>query len=129
MKKLLLILTLLFSVMFSSLSYAEWTKVAKGAEGDEFYVDFERIRKHGGYIYYWHLSDYLKPNPWGSLSGKIYNQGDCRLFRLKYLSSSFHKGPMGTGEFNGSNNEPDKEWTYPAPNSSFEIILKSVCNH
>ena len=128
MKKLFLILTLLFSVMLSSLSYAEWTKAAVSVDGDEFYVDFERIRKHGGYVYYWHLSNYTKPNSMGSLSGKIYNQGDCGIFRVKYLSSSFYKGPMGTGELNGSNNEPDKEWTYPTPNSSVERILKSVCS-
>ena len=128
MKKLLLILTLLFSVMFSSLAYAEWTKTAVTVEGVEFYVDFERIREHDGYVYYWRLSNYLKPNSWGSLSAKIYIQGDCRLFRLKYLSSSFYKGPMGTGELNGSSNEPDKEWTYPTPNSSFESILKKICS-
>ena len=88
---------------------------------------FERIRKHDGHVYWWQLFDYLKPTPQGHLSGKTYNQGDCKLFRHKYLSFSFHKEPMGvgTGEML---NEPDKEWTYPPPNSSGETVLKQVCN-
>ena len=55
MKNLLLILTLLFSsVFFSSPSYAEWTKVSSSGGGaDTYYADFERIRKHDGFVYYW----------------------------------------------------------------------------
>ena len=86
MKKLLLIFTLLFStLMFSTPSYAEWTKVGANVSGDTFYVDFERIRKHGGYAYYWSLGDYLKPTKNERLSDKSYRQGDCKLFRERIL--------------------------------------------
>ena len=97
MKNLLLIFTLLFSsVFFSSPSYAGWTKVSEGgSSGHTFYMDFERIRKHDGFVYYWILGDYLKPTKYGDLSGKVYRQGDCKLFRYKYLNSSFHQKPMG----------------------------------
>jgi hypothetical protein len=63
MKKLLLIFTLLFStLMFSTPSYGEWTKVTSSGNGaNTTYVDFERIRKHGGYVYWWDLLDRLKP--------------------------------------------------------------------
>ena len=81
MKKLTLIFALTFSVMFSSSSYAGWTKVGENASGDTYYVDFERIRKHDGYVYFWQLSDYLKPTEYGILSAKVYKQGDCRSFR------------------------------------------------
>ena len=128
MKKLLLIFTLLFStLLFSTPSYAEWTKVASIKNGaDTFYVDFERIRKHGGYIYFWELTDYLKPEH-GVLSAKVYREGDCKLFRLKSLSYSFHEEPMGggTGQFD---NRPDKDWSYPIPASSGETALKKVCS-
>jgi len=126
MKKLILIL-LFSTVMFSSSSYAEWTKMSENEFGDTFYVDFERIKKHDGYVYWWRLSDYLKPTSYGHLSGKVYNQGDCKLFRFKNLSYSFHKEPMGGGT-GDTNNVPDKEWTYPPPNTSGETILKQVCN-
>ena len=128
MKKLLLIFTLLFStLMFSTPSYGEWTKTSVNMDGNTFYVDFERIRKHGGYVYYWELLDYLKPTKHGDLSDIIYKQGDCKLFRFKYLSFSFHKEPMGggTGDVQGP---VKKDWSYPPPNSSQEEILKRVCS-
>ena len=130
MNKLLLIFTLLFStLMFSTPSYGEWTKVGKNVSGDVFYVDFERIRKHGGYVYWWELSDYLKPTSGGDLSDKMYNQGDCKLFRFKTLSYVFHKELMGGGT--GRVVEPGakhKGWQYPIPGSSGENILKRVCS-
>ena len=96
--------------------------------GNTFYVDFESIKKHDGYVYYWHLADYLKPGEYGTLSSKTYTQGDCKKFRYKNLSTSYHKEPMGggTGEIS---NALDKEWTYPPPDTVIETILKSVCQY
>ena len=109
MKKLLLIFTLLFSIlMFSTPSYGEWTKVSENVNGTTFYVDFERIKKHGGYVYFWNLLDYLKPDEHGILSAKVYRQCDCKLFRYKVLSVSFHKEPMGVGA-GRIDNIPDKD--------------------
>ena len=131
MKKLALLATLIFSVMFPSASYAEWTKVVEGIEsgnrGINYYVDFERIRKVDGYVYFWTLSDYLKPTEFGNLSAKVYKQGDCKIFRFKNLSFSFHKEPMGrgTGEIS---NPKNPEWIYPSPNSVGGLRLKIVCS-
>ena len=95
--------------------------------GNTWYVDFETIRKHDGYVYWWELGDYLKPNKYGIFSAKVYNQGDCKLFRVKRLSFSFHKEPMGRGT--GDVQESVKKgWIYPSPNSSSETILKTVCS-
>jgi hypothetical protein len=127
MKSLLLITTLVFStLMFSSPSYAEWEKVTESVDGNTFYVDFGRIRKHDGFVYYWRLRDYLKPNKWGDLSSKVYEQVDCKLLRFKDLSYSSHKEPMGGGT--GDPYTPPDKWNYPPPNSSIEVILKSVCS-
>ncbi len=128
MNKLLLIFTLLFTVLLSDPSYAEWTKLGKVRDGHFYYVDFERIRKHDGYVYYWELLDRLKPTNSGVLSSKGYLQGDCNLFRHKYLSFVHHKQPMGR-DVGESNSPKNPEWKYPPPNSSAENILKSVCNH
>ena len=120
----------MLSLMFASPSYSEWTKVSNNVDGTNFYVDFERIRKHDGYVYFWLLTDYLKPSPYGDFSSKTYLQGDCKLFRKKTLSYSFHKEPMGRGA--GRVEEPIKSlqvWQYPQPKSSMETIVKSVCNH
>jgi hypothetical protein len=101
MRKITLILTTLifFSVMFSSTSFAGWTKVDENVEGNTFYVDFERIRKHDGYVYYWELIDLLKPTEYGDLSGKGYVQGDCKKFRYKHLSISIHKSTIAYGPY------------------------------
>ena len=114
--------------MFSSPSYSEWTQVTEGVtSGSVFYTDFERIRKHGGYVYWWGLTDLLKPNEHGDLSAKRYKQGDCKLFRYKSLSGSFRKEPMGGGT--GDSYSPkNPEWEYPAPDAVDEGLLKSVCS-
>ena len=121
------LLTVLVLSLLSTPVFAEWTKVEENVDGYTFYVDFERIRKHGGYVYFWELLDYLKPSESGVLSHKTYAQGDCKLFRYKDLSHSFHNEPMGLGT-GVTVNKPDKEWSYPPPNSSGEITLKLVCS-
>ena len=129
MKKLLLIFTLLFStLMFSTPSYGEWMGVSTNVSGTTFYVDFERIRKHDGYVYFWIMSNLLRPDESGTLSGKGYYQGDCKLFRFKGLSYSFHKEPMGKGT-GDSSNPKNPELEYPPPNSVSETVLKSVCKY
>ena len=128
MKTLPTILTVFFTVMFSSPSYAEWTKVSENS-GGTYYVDFERIRKVDGSLYYWGLADALKPINGMYLSIKTYNQGDCKLFRFKILSASLHKEPMGGGD--GEKITPkgeDARWQYPPPNSSTEETLKTNCS-
>jgi len=61
MKNLFLVFTLLFStVMFSPPSYAKWTEMDENDRGNIFYVDYERIKKHGGLVYFLGLTDYLK---------------------------------------------------------------------
>ena len=130
MKTVLTIFTLLFTVMIPSISFAEWTRVTDNDEGDVYYVDFERIREHNGYVYFWRLRDHLKPNYWGELSASIYYQGDCQRFRTSLLSGVFYKEPMGGGV--GETKKPtedDKDWYYPTPDSENETILKEVCKH
>ena len=102
--------------------------VGTNVSGDIFYVDFERIRKHDGFVYWWELGDYLKPQM-GYLSAKSYNQGDCKLFRFKNLSTTYHAQSMGrgTGEVIKPKGE-NANWKYSSPNSVGETILKLVCS-
>jgi len=58
MKKLTLILTLLFStVMFSSTSFVDWTKVNEDVKRNTYNVDYERIKKVDENVYSWDLTD------------------------------------------------------------------------
>jgi hypothetical protein len=126
MKTLLTIFTLVFTLMFSSTSFAKWTEAVIGVEGDIYYVDIETIRKHDGYVYFWSLMDYLRPSPQGQLSVKKYHQVDCEIIRMKVLSYVFHQQPMGrdAGETSSPKNP---EWKYPPPGSVEEVLLQQVC--
>ena len=101
-----MIFIFLFFVIFSFESFAKWTKIGRSVSGSTFYVDFETIRKHGEYVYWWELQNYIKPNKFGDFSSKGYHQGDCALLRVKYLSMQFFKQQMGQGTFDVLNPKP-----------------------
>ena len=126
MKKPLLIFTLLFSVIFSTTSFAEWTFITS-SKGIDLYLDTERIKHKNGYIYYWDLYDYKKPRK-GVQSSAAYNQLDCDLKRSKYLKDIYYAGPMQTGKIIGSSNEPDNNWDYPTPGSVNDIAISFICS-
>ena len=126
--KRMILTALVGVVIFSSTSFAEWKKVSKNIDGDTWYVDFERIRKVDGYVYWWELEDHLKPDKDGDYSYKHYRQGDCKLFRRKNLSSIYYKEPMGRGTYT-PHKLKNPEWNYPPPNSVNESILKKVCKY
>ncbi len=127
MKKLTLLLTLIFSMMFSSTAFAEWTKVSTDVDENDYYVDFDRIRKNDGFIYYWSLTNYLEPTSFGDLSTSRYSIGDCKSFRLQILSFISYKQAMGKG-IGRDPYTPTSEWDYPIPGTSTEKVLNSVCD-
>ena len=70
-----MIFLLLFSVMYSFKSFAEWKKVKTGNNGfNDFYVDFSNIKKHQGYVYFWELIDNYSTNKY-KLSSSIQVSG------------------------------------------------------
>ena len=127
MKTLTVLLALTLSVMFSSTSFAGWTKVTIGEDDSTYYADLGRLRSQGNYVYYWTLHDYFKPTKFDDLSAKIYGQVDCKLLRSKTLTWSTYTRPMGRGDHSTFINKPNKNWTYPHPNSAGEKILNRVC--
>ena len=124
MKKILI---LLFSILISFNSYGEWTKTYSSVIGTTFYIDKDTIKKHGGYVYWWDLSDYLIPTKSGHLSIKMYKQGDCGVNRYKILSFIFYRQPMGEGE-NVTDALSKPEWVYPPPGSIASDLLNYACN-
>ena len=128
MKNLLLLSTLTLSLMFSAASSAEWTEVFESAEGDKHYVDFERIRKVNGPVYYWRIQDFLEPGPEGEMSIKVYSKAGCETMRVMPLSLSAYKLPIAVGTATGTWT-PDPKWAYAAPDSVAEAELLAVCAH
>ena len=94
-------------------------------QGVSFYLDFERMREHNGFVYFWMLVDYPEPLSGRYLSSQVIHQGDCNLMRLKILSVSHHPGPMaeGVGTVSGQN----FDWVYATPGSTNEEALKWAC--
>ncbi len=123
--------TMLKSVCdFASHAYSEWTKVGERTSGAEVFVDFKRISKKNGFVYFWVLVNHPKP-VWAEkyMSVKSYNHGDCGSFKFMTMSYTRYTGQMGNGDvvegIGGSISSP--EWGYPRPDSSGEIVLKLVC--
>ena len=130
MKRLLITLTILFSVLLSFSSSAEWKYIYKNLAGDEFFVENSSIKINNGYIYYWRLTNYLKPQH-GDLSSKILQQLDCNVPRKqKRLSAMFYTGPMGTGNLDQISQETmnKEDWVFYAPDSGMTFLINYVCS-
>jgi len=130
MKLRLIIFTLVFTMVLSPTSFAEWTKMGfVNADGGvvTFYLDYERIRKHAGYVYYWTIADHSTRSDGGYMSSMGYWRGDCKLFRVKNLVARNYSGQMGRGDNLATYDEEDANWTYPTPNSPNEWFLEDAC--
>jgi hypothetical protein len=119
MKKITLLLVIIFTFLFSTTSWGEWSLVTENVDGDKSYYDKDRVRKSGKYLYFWTLTDYLKPMGGDFLSVTRYTQLDCSIFRYKESSISFI---IMIGEMT-----PREEWKYPQPESTLETLLNKVC--
>ena len=123
MKKITILLVIIFTFLFSTTSWGEWNFVTKEKiDGHKLYYEKDRLRKSGKYIYFWELIDYLKPNKLGNLSSIQYIELDCSIFRFKNLKHQLYKNSMGEGEQTRDFTPPD-EWLYPKPNSSYEVSV------
>ena len=120
-------LLIIFTLVFSPTSFADWTMVSKSETGRIYYVDLERIRKVDGFIYFWQMSDYLIKDKFGDLSNKVYIKADCELFRYQKLKYHWHKRPMARGDAE-VDDPSDKSWQYPSPDSNIESVLITVCS-
>ena len=125
MKKITLLLFIIFTFLFSTTSWGEWSYVTENG-GNKWYYDKDRVRKSGKFLYFWELTDFLKPNKYGNLSTTSYVQLDCSIFRFKNLKFQTYKNSMGEGEMTGDITPPD-EWDYPLPNTLSETLYKKIC--
>ena len=125
MKKITLLLVIIFTFLFSNTSWGEWTYVTKNVSGDEYYYDKDRVRKSGKYLYVWMLVDFVKPI-FGDWSSSEYVQLDCSIFRFKDLRIQTYNKSMGEGKFTYVFT-PKNEWRYPQPKSSGEVLYKEIC--
>jgi hypothetical protein len=62
------------------------------------YVDKSTFKYHEGMVYWWSLSDYIKPTKDGFMSYKFYHEGDCENNRYRQLTMLAYREPIASGE-------------------------------
>ena len=124
MKKITILLVIIFTFLFSTTSWGEWSYVSESVKG-KMYYDKDRIRKGGKFIYFWMLNDLFEPYE-RSMSFTTYIELDCSIFRFRGLEYQFYSKSRGEGE-NTFPMTPDKEWRYPKPNTPFEYTFNIIC--
>ena len=132
MKKITILLVIIFTFLFSNTSWGEWTYVVESVNGDKYYYDKDRVRKNKKLLYLWDLVDLPKPDEFGNLSVTRYIQLDCSVLRFKNLKLQVYKKSMGEGEMTDSTPRDEtmrefKRWKYPKLESTLETLLNKVC--
>ena len=123
MKKLLLIFTLLFSVIFSFSSFAEWKEIASDEKGST-YVDVDDIKKFGNKLRYFRLDTY----PYTDLEYKSaidLVEGDCYNMTTKVLQRSYFSD---TNAKNYRDQANDFTLRYHRKGTFGYDILDKICN-
>jgi len=126
MKKLSIFLLTIF-ISFQSFGNGLYLVDTSKKDGTSYYIETHTIKVHNGEVYFWRINDYLRPNPTGSLSQKIYSVGDCQLYRTSLLTIIEYGEPMGRGI--GDPWNVGIKWTYPVSGSGsiMDKILDNVC--
>jgi len=117
---------MLFSVIFSSNSLADWKFIFDNNQLYHF-IDFARAKVIDGHVYFWSLTDRDKPTTMGDYSTTQYIQVDCKFFKYKILNTTFYKHHMALGKPSWTSKKPDESWSFPPPKSSREKMLIEAC--
>ena len=100
------------------------------SSGNTWYIDYGTVKENNGYVYYWRLADYLKPDQFGDLSHKLLHEVDCDIPRKsRALSGIFYKQPMGGGSGDTETASSSDECNYQSPDSVGEIMTNAACDY
>jgi len=88
-------------------------------------MDVATIKDDNNYVYWWYLANFKEPDN-GSMSEKVYIQGDCDMPRIKVLSNYFYNKAMGEN-LALSINPPAPKWTYLPPDTVAGLMLDAGC--
>ena len=124
--KIVIILSILYPV--NCFADFNWKKMGSNSKGDVFYIDLLSIKKVGNKVFYFTLTDYIKPTSLGDLSSKVYGEVNCLNFSFRYLKDFYYQQPMANGEPSTVFDEVS-EWIENKKGSMFEILNKFACNY
>ena len=125
MKKISLTFTLILTLMFPSISSADWLKIAEGVDGTTFHVIPDDIRKKNEFVFAWVLFDYLTPTPLGHFSVEDYMEFDCKRLRTKSHNRKWYFEPMASGASELDTNRGD--WRTVTEGSVERGLMRYVC--
>ena len=124
-KKITILLVIIFTFLFSTTSWGEWIYVDKNRCGFRYYYDKDILRKSGEYIYFLELMDYGKPLI-GDLLHIVSVKLDFSSLRFRSLKFQSFDKSMGQGKMTDEwIIEPDK-CTY-LPETSPETLYHKIC--
>ena len=126
MKKITILLVIIFIFLFSTTSWSEWNFVTESVSGDKYFYDKNRIIKNGKFIYCWELLDYMKPTVSADLSTTTYIKLDCSILRYKWLKLQVYNKSLGEGKMK-TDMTPPNEWLNLQPNSLVESMYNKIC--
>ncbi len=126
MKKLLGIVVL--SLLYSSLAYAEWTKVVTNTSGSTLYMDKQTLKIGKNTRFILIMLDYFEPTEYGDRSSRSYREINCNNMMYRDLVKDYFILPFAKGETSeGSGTIKDPEWKYQNPTSIGGTLHIKVC--
>jgi len=126
MKKITILLVIIFTFLFSTTSCGEWSYFSENVNGWKFYYDKDRVRKSGKFLYLGMLVDLKELSSYGHLSSISYIQVDCSIFRYNRLKNEYYTNSMSEGNMI-IEQTPLEKWNYPRPDSSEESMYNKIC--
>ena len=127
MKKLSLYIFLV--LMWCNVGFAEWINFTPNDKGGVYtYFDTASIKKSGGYIQVWTLTDYPTPDSEGNYSNKVLYNFDCNSLSAKFIEAIVYTGQMGKGTSTSILERLPGGWNDFGPNSVNYNLAKHVCS-
>lgn len=120
------ILTLILGLPTANAMAADWRLVDYTDDGGKHFVDAGSIRINGSMRRVWARTNYGTARKDGTQSSRNLWELDCREGRLRIMQSAWFSMPDNKGSSFGTTGGAS-EWTYAAPSTVGESILKFGC--
>ena len=116
--------------MFSSTSFSGWIELGENEKGALTFIDLDRIRKDGNFVFFVMMQDYTNINPlpkgMNFLSAIIHIKGDCKAFRYKFLNTATYKYSMAEGLIESAPLK-NADWRFLIPDSVYDKAQEITC--
>ena len=122
------ILTMLLTVNITSVCAdgKDW-KLVDESRIEKTYIDFDRIWKFDGYVYYWVLNNLKEPTETEGSTATLY-KSHCQMRSIKLLQVSYYE--LRWAQYDSTDFTDNMgDLSYARPGSEEEKILNMVCKH